>query len=94
MMVIEMCVKDLCGMGLGKKLEMQLHRCRERLSSSRVNEDKHSLYPVVTVFMFFWTDLVVVQLCPTLRPHGLQHTRLPCPSPTPGACSNSCPLSR
>ena len=29
-----------------------------------------------------------------LRPHGLQHTRLPCPSPSPGACSNSCPLSR
>ena len=27
----------------------------------------------------------------SLRPHGLQHTRLPCPSPTPGACSNSCP---
>ena len=26
----------------------------------------------------------------SLRPHGLQHTRLPCPSPTPGACSNSC----
>ena len=30
----------------------------------------------------------------SLRPHGLQHTRLPCPSPSPGACSNSCPLSR
>ena len=28
------------------------------------------------------------------RPHGLQHTRLPCPSPTPGAGSNSCPSSR
>ena len=26
-------------------------------------------------------------------PHGLQHTRLPCPLPTPRACSNSCPLS-
>ena len=25
--------------------------------------------------------------------HGLQHTRLPCPSPTPRACSKSCPLS-
>jgi len=25
---------------------------------------------------------------------GLQHTRLPCPSPTPGACSNSCSSSR
>ena len=27
----------------------------------------------------------------SLQPHGLQHTRLPCPSPTPGAYSNSCP---
>ena len=30
----------------------------------------------------------------SLRPHGLQHTRLPCPSPSLQACSNSCPLSR
>ena len=30
----------------------------------------------------------------SLRPHGLQHTRLPCPSPTPGVYPNSCPLSR
>ena len=29
----------------------------------------------------------------SFRPHGLQHFRLPCPSPTPGACSNSCPSS-
>ena len=29
-----------------------------------------------------------------LRPHGLQHPRFPCPSPTPGACSNSHPLSQ
>ena len=29
----------------------------------------------------------------SLQPHGLQHIRLPCPSPTPGACSNSCPSS-
>ena len=29
----------------------------------------------------------------SLQPHGLQHARLPCPSPTPRACSNSCPLS-
>ena len=29
----------------------------------------------------------------SLWPHGLQHARLPCPSPTPGACSNSCPSS-
>ena len=30
----------------------------------------------------------VTQPCLTLRPHGLQHTRLPSTSPTPGACSN------
>ena len=36
----------------------------------------------------------VAQSCPTLQPHGLQHTSPPCPSPTPGVYSNSCPLSR
>ena len=30
----------------------------------------------------------------SLWPHGLQHARLPCPSPTPGAYSKSCPSSR
>ena len=30
----------------------------------------------------------------SLWPHGLQQAKLPCPSPTPGACSNSCPLSQ
>ena len=34
----------------------------------------------------------VGQSCPTLlRHHGLHHARLSCPSPTPRACSNSCP---
>ena len=31
--------------------------------------------------------------CNSLQPHGLQHTRPPCPPPIPRACSNSCPLS-
>ena len=30
----------------------------------------------------------------SLWPHGLQHTRPPCPSPTPGAYLDSCPLSQ
>ena len=30
----------------------------------------------------------------SLEPQGLQHARFPCPSPTPWAYSNSCPLSR
>ena len=40
---------------------------------------------------FFFSHSVVSD---SLWPHGLQHTRLPYPSPSPGACSNSCPLSR
>ena len=35
----------------------------------------------------------VAQLCPTLWLHELLRIRPPCPSPTPGACSNPCPLS-
>ena len=30
----------------------------------------------------------------SLQPHGLRHTRFPCPSPSPGVGSNSCPLSQ
>ena len=30
----------------------------------------------------------------SLRPHGLQHARPPCPSPAPKACSNSCSSSQ
>ena len=36
----------------------------------------------------------VAQSCLTLRPHGLQHARPPCPSPTPRVYSKSCPLSQ
>ena len=36
----------------------------------------------------------LAQSCSTLRHHGLQHARPPCPSPSPRACKNSCPLSQ
>ena len=41
--------------------------------------------------MFHFSHSVVSD---SLRPHGLQHTRPPCPSPTPGVHPNPCPLSR
>ena len=40
-----------------------------------------------------YTFSPIPQVCPALRPHGPQHARLTCPSPTPRACLNSCPLS-
>ena len=36
----------------------------------------------------------VPKFCLTLRPQVLQHTRLPCPSPSPGVCPSSIPLNQ
>ena len=59
-------------------------------------------------YMYIYTELIhfIVQqkliqqfqfspsvVSDSLRPHGLQHARLPCPSLTPRACSNLCPLN-
>ena len=49
-------------------------------------------------FSFLLSSLCIQFSCSVMSNslwlHGLQHTRLPCPSPTPGACSDSCPLSQ
>ena len=47
--------------------------------------------PLLSLFLLSVFSLSVMP--DSLRPHGLQLARLPCPSPFPGACSNSCPLS-
>ena len=41
-----------------------------------------------------WVQFCCSIVSDSLRLHGLQHDRPPCPSPTPGACPNSCPLSQ
>ena len=46
------------------------------------------------LFVFFHQFSSVIQSRPTLWPHGLQHARPLCPSPTPKAYSNSCPSSQ
>ena len=47
-------------------------------------------YPVSDLLLLFIHSAV----SNFLQPHGLQHTSLPCSSPSPRVCSNSCPLSR
>ena len=44
--------------------------------------------------MIFFLQFSCSAVSDSLRPYGRQHARLPCPSPTPGPCSNSCPSSR
>ena len=43
---------------------------------------------MISFLLFSWSAV-----SNSLWPHGLQHARLPSPSPSPRACSNSCPLS-
>ena len=50
-----------------------------------------------SVYMYSQCDTVQFSLSVmsnSLRPHELQHTRPPCPSPTPGVHSDSCPSSQ
>ena len=58
--------------------------------SGLLEESTEKYNPVLLEDMLLFTHSVVSN---SLRPHGLQHARLPCPSPSPGACSNPCPLS-
>ena len=50
---------------------------------------------MIVAILFSFNDCCcsVAKSCLTLRRHGPQHARLPCPSPSPGTWSNSCPLS-
>ena len=60
---------------------------------------KNGVFLIFHFFFHFFTKSEVC--CPsvaqsylTLWPHGLQHAGLPCPSPSPGAYSDSCPSNR
>ena len=55
-------------------------------SNMKMHLKKHQI-----IFSSFQFSRSVVS--DSLRPHELWDTKLSCPSPTPGACSNSCPLS-
>ena len=51
-------------------------------------------WPKYWSFSFIISQFSRSVMSNSLRPHGLRHAGLPCSSPTPGTCSNSCPSSR
>ena len=53
-----------------------------------------NIHRVSTFFSFSSVQFSSSFVSNSLWPHGLQHTRPPCLSPTPGVYSNSCPLSQ
>ena len=68
------------------------HLCSFKFSSTYDNKGKKEQVKLVLIFSSVQFSRSVMSN--SLRPHGLQHARPPCPSPTPGVYSNSCPLSR
>ena len=81
-LILHMMVQVLSNsQGFFKGHRVESHLKRETMSIRRI-----------TIFPLFLFSCSV--LSDSLQSHGLQHTRLPCPSPSPGVCSNSCPLSR
>ena len=62
----------------------------DELDNSSLCSIKQTYTPAILASFQFGHSV----MADSLGPHGLQHTRLSCPSPTPGACSKSCPLSQ
>ena len=56
--------------------------------------NRNDIFQDMSYFILLSVQFSCSVLSDFLQPHKLQHTRLPCPSPTPGAYSNSCLLSR
>ena len=77
---------------IGKHRKLQSRTPRESVFLERSLGT--SLHSKTLHFTFSHSVSSVAQSCQTLRPHGLQHARLPCLSLSPRVCSNSCPLSR
>ena len=53
-----------------------------------------TVWPPASYFPFSSVQFSHLVVSNSLQPHGLQHARPPCPSPTPKVYSNSCPLSQ
>ena len=74
------------------------------LTSLMMSFEKHKfnslIFSMVNVCSLWNHELATFEDCclvaksDSLQPHRLQHARLPCPSPSPGVCSSSCPLSQ
>ena len=62
----------------------------QRAISRQANDGGSTEKPLLYLGMLSLFSCPVVP--DSLRPLGLQHTRLPCPSPSPRVCSSSCPL--
>ena len=69
-------------------LDMYIHTVCQTTSIFEV------MRPPIVLLWLTWVQFSCSVVSDSLQPHELQHTRPPCPSPTPRVYSNSCPSSR
>ena len=79
-------------------LRQKIIPCKNNLIFKSILKSKHSNTCWASMGLLLFPYFSSVQfsrsvMSDSLRPHGLQHARLPCSSPSPGVCSDSCPLN-
>ena len=77
--------------------KIDINVCAQRadiLGDNRHRGDTDNTQNEYVYSMFSSVQFSCSVVSDSLRPHGLQHARPPCPSPTPGVYSDSCPLSQ
>ena len=80
----------------GEKVDRQNmgHTCTQKHKSTGNVPALKPLVGFVSIHYMLYLLLSHSVMYNSLQPHGLQHSRLPCPSLSPGVCSDSGPLSQ
>ena len=72
-----------------KKTDQLLFRLIRKTRELKINKTRNGKQDVIIDNLLLFSHSVLTD---SSQPQRLQHARLPCPSPSLGACSNSCPL--
>ena len=87
------CLKNPTYRGAWRAIVQRVAKSRTRLSDSAHTHRLDNIICSLDV-LFSSVQFSLSVVSDSLRPHESQHARPPCPSPTPGVYSNSCPSSR
>ena len=84
-----------------KEVKRKKAEVKTNISVTTINElnsvIRQKIHKVTKQILLHAVQKIIVQSLSCVQlfaPHGLQHARLPCPSPAPGICSDSYPLSQ